>query len=73
MIEDTPMLPYDYVMSFIISLCPYIWHTVMDPRVEALYMKKTIDPKIEEDAKKKVFYYYLCVIVVVTNMVYYSL
>jgi hypothetical protein len=67
------MLPYDYVMSFIISLCPYIWHEVMDPRVEVLYLKKTIDPKIEEAAKKKVFYYYLFVIVLVSNMVYYSL
>jgi hypothetical protein len=47
--DDTPMLPYDYVMSFILSLCPYIWRSVMDSRVEALYAKKKVyDPVVDE-------------------------
>lgn len=45
----------------------------MDPRVEALYLKKNIDPDVEDAAKRKVFYYYLFVILLVSNMVYYSI
>ena len=68
------MLPYDYVMSFIISLCPYVWKKVMDPRVEAIALrKKHIDPKLDKEAKRSVFIYYIFVIIIVTSMVVYSL
>ncbi len=67
------MLPYDYVVSFILSLCPYIWRTVMDPRVQALQAKKKVyDMAVDESTSKKVLYYYVIVIIIVSNMVYYS-
>ncbi len=49
MFDDAPMLPYDYVMNIIISLCPYMWRTVMNPRVEAIQRKeKKIDANVEK-------------------------
>jgi hypothetical protein len=48
MFNNAPMHPYDYVMSFIISLCPHMWRTVMDPRVDAIREKrKGLDEKVK--------------------------
>ena len=68
------MLPYDYVMSFIISLCPYVWRTAMDPRVEALSSKKKdLEETIEAGAKRTVMIYYIFVIIVVSKLVLISI
>lgn len=67
------MLPYDYVMCLIISFCPYIWRTVMDPRVEAVQQrKKSIDKQVDLDGKKKVMLYYMLVIVLVSYLLFRS-
>ena len=52
------MLPYDYIVSYIISLCPYIWRSVMDPRVLALKNKVKISKEEEDKAHTKVVIYY---------------
>jgi len=54
MFDEAPTLPYDYIMSFIISLCPYIWRTVMDPRVEALKNKEKLSKEVEESSSRAV-------------------
>jgi hypothetical protein len=73
MFNNAPMHPYDYVQSFAISLCPYMWRTVMDPRVDAIREKKKgIDKKVKEQIKNKVKIYYLCLVAVVSTMMYYS-
>jgi len=74
LIENTPMLPYDYVMCFIISLCPPVWRAVMDPRVKSLKQKsKQPDPEEVKWGQTLVFYYYLVIILIVTGLTIYCL
>jgi len=75
MLEDVPMLPYDYVMCFIISLYPPVWKAVMNPRVKVLKKRGRLTLSKEELKKQRdqVFYYYLVFIVVVTGLTWYCL
>lgn len=68
------MMPYDYVMNFMLSLCPYMWRTVMDPRVDSLREKrKGIDEKLEAEIEKKVKVYYQCLVILVSSLAFMSL
>jgi hypothetical protein len=62
MYDEAPMLPYDYIVSFIISICPYMWKSVMDKRVDALKNKENYPKEEENKAHVKVIIYYSCFI-----------
>lgn len=47
MFEEAPFFPYDYVTTLIISLNPFVWRKVIDPRVDALRNKEKLDKDYE--------------------------
>ena len=58
MFEEAPYFPYDYITSVVISLNPYIWKIVVDPRVDALRNKQKLTKKQESKLDFIAYTYY---------------
>jgi hypothetical protein len=49
-VDDAPHLPFDYVNSFFLALCPPLWFKVMDPRLPSNITKEKV-VKLDEEGQ----------------------
>jgi alkane 1-monooxygenase len=55
-LDGAPHLPFDYVNSFFMALCPPLWFKVMDPRLPSNTKKVKLDEEGQMSTETKVYF-----------------